>query len=98
MIEKTIKEYQAERQNYFPKDRIAFYNTETSAYKDRVIFAKYAQGQITLESACKAIASNNHLESVTESQFLNEINMLGYLHIITEEEEKAIRDYSYKKK
>ncbi len=69
---------QARRAQRFPANRIAFLGTETAAEADKATFKAFQYGNISVSTACKRIAETNLLEKVTEEQFLNECELLGY--------------------
>lgn len=62
----------------YPKDRICFLSSEAAAIADQKTFKEFQSGMITLRAACIKIAETNHLEEVTEEQFMNECLLLGY--------------------
>lgn len=92
-MKRKIWEKQAERQKNYPADRIAF--TPSAASFDCITFQKYKENRITLSQACKEIAANNFLESVTVEQFLNEYRICGYANTIAVRTAEAdIKEYA----
>ena len=75
----SLYEQQAERQKKFPKNRICFYSSDTSAQRYQSDMADYKRGYITLKMLCVRLAKNNYLEEVTEEQALNELRGLGWV-------------------
>ena len=74
-----IVENQMFRQTFFPKDRIAFFNSIKAVNADMVAFGLYANGALTAKGLAMKLAKNNYLESVTEEQAVNEARMLGWI-------------------
>lgn len=75
---KKIVEKQKERAARFPKDRIPFYSSSSSAVMDQRIFTAYANGELTKRQAMERMAKNNFLDEITELQFMTEYRALGY--------------------
>ena len=87
-------EMQEIREQSFPKDRIAFYNSQTAVSEDIATFKYYADGEITLQMACERIQKHNYLTRVTKEQFLNEYRICGYdkfYNLEKEEEFQKVR-------
>ena len=72
----------------YPIDRIPFLGNDTAADSDKATFKAYHEGVISLKSACERIAKANYLESVTETQFLNEYHICGYGRYQVQEDEE----------
>lgn len=66
------------RLSYFPKDRIPFWSSQTSASEDVKVFKDYHDGKITLGVAKERIARNNYLYTITDEQFFGEYHNLGW--------------------
>lgn len=90
MMQKKRFEIQEKRQESFPSDRIPFYRSATSAYKDQVTFLAYRNHEISKKTAILQIAENNFLYYVSEEQFDNEYHILGYDYFIPEEIERTL--------
>lgn len=84
-------EMQKIREQLFPKDRIAFYNSQTAVREDIATFKYYAEGAITLQMACERIRKHNYLTRVTTEQFLNEYRICGYDKFYNLEKEEEFR-------
>ncbi len=73
-----IRDDQRDRATKFPKDRIPFYQSESSALKDVNTFNRYAAREITLKQAISEIEEHNYIE-ITERQFIKTFESLGYV-------------------
>lgn len=82
-----------ERVAKFPRDRIAFLPNSQAASRDKLVFASYRKGQISIAAACQYMAANNGLVWVSREQFLTEYNVTGWGYTTTEEDEDAIEKY-----
>lgn len=82
-----------ERVAKFPRDRIAFLPNSAAASRDKLVFASYRKGQISIAAACQYIAENNGLVWVSREQFLTEYNITGWGYTTTAEDEDAIEKY-----
>lgn len=86
-------ENSAKRIAKFPPDRIAFLPTNTAAVGDKAVFAAYKQHKISIAMACRTVAENNNLPWVSREQFLNEFDICGWSHTMTEEEQETLEEY-----
>lgn len=82
-----------ERIAKFPKDRIPFLPSANAVHNDKFVFQKYKEKRIGLGLACRMMAENNGLAWVTIEQFLNEYDICGWNHAMTEEEEETRAQY-----
>ena len=57
---------------------IRFKHTEYAATADRATFARWEDGSITTDQAVEKIKKHNELTSLTEEEFIQEANDLGF--------------------
>ena len=68
----SIDEMQLKRMERFPKNRIAFWNSNNAIQEDIKNFRLWTKGMINLDALCRYTARSNHLPKVTEEQMVNE--------------------------
>ena len=90
MIRQKRFEDQQKRMESFPRNRIPFYQSRTSASKDQMTFMAYRNHEISKASAMRQIADNNFLYEITEEQFDTEYKLLGYDYFIPDEIERLL--------
>lgn len=78
MVNERRYQEQQSRTTIFPKNRIPFYSSKTSAYLDKKTFESYLAKEISKTTAMARIARNNFLYFISEEQFDTEFKLLGY--------------------
>lgn len=74
----SIDEMQLKRMERFPKNRIAFWNSNNAIQEDIKNFRLWTKGMINLDALCRYTARSNHLPKVTEEQMVNELKITGW--------------------
>lgn len=74
----SIDEEQKKRMSKFPRNRIAFWNSNAAVQEDIKNFRLWTKGMLNLEALCRCTARSNHLPRVTEEQMVNELKITGW--------------------
>lgn len=91
-----LREEQNLRQSYFPKDRIAFYQSEGVVGSDNKAFKQYFHGDISFDQLRRIIAKNNYLETCWEDGMIPEDMMRNELRLLGWERVEHVTDNQYK--
>ena len=78
-MRRSFRQEQAEREKYYPVDRIPFLNNGLAHHLDKEAFQMYCEHRISLGDLCVMVARNNRLSDVTPTQMLNELRIIGWI-------------------